>query len=274
MEIDKKGEKTMALTKCSECGKEISDKASSCPNCGAPASNQNDFGAPASDTSTSKPVKQKKKGSCLKTILIVIGVFVALGFLGSLFGGDSEAPEKQPASETVASKDENIITDNEIAEEPEDESVPKEYRSALNKAKSYSDMMHMSKQGIYDQLTSEYGEQFTTEAAQYAVDNVDADWNYNALKKAENYSDTMYMSKQAIFDQLVSEYGEKFTEDEAQYAIDNIQADWNRNALEKAKTYQDSMDMSPAAIHDQLTSSYGEKFTNEEADFAIENLDK
>ena len=26
----------MALIKCSECGREISDKASSCPNCGAP----------------------------------------------------------------------------------------------------------------------------------------------------------------------------------------------------------------------------------------------
>lgn len=37
---------------------------------------------------------------------------------------------------------------------------PVEYQNALNKAKSYSDMMHMSKQGIYDQLTSEYGEKF------------------------------------------------------------------------------------------------------------------
>lgn len=27
----------MALIKCSECGKEISDKANSCPNCGCPA---------------------------------------------------------------------------------------------------------------------------------------------------------------------------------------------------------------------------------------------
>ena len=26
----------MALIKCSECGKEVSDKAASCPNCGAP----------------------------------------------------------------------------------------------------------------------------------------------------------------------------------------------------------------------------------------------
>src|SRR5439155_18574303 len=29
---------TMALIKCSECGKDVSDKATACPNCGAPAS--------------------------------------------------------------------------------------------------------------------------------------------------------------------------------------------------------------------------------------------
>lgn len=31
----------MALIKCSECGKEISDKANSCPNCGCPNQNIN-----------------------------------------------------------------------------------------------------------------------------------------------------------------------------------------------------------------------------------------
>ena len=33
--------------------------------------------------------------------------------------------------------------------------------------------MNMSKAGIYDQLTSEYGGQFTEEAAQYAIDNLE-----------------------------------------------------------------------------------------------------
>ena len=83
-------------------------------------------------------------------------------------------------------------------------------------------MMHMSKQGIYDQLTSEYGDKFTAEAAQYAVDNLDVDYKENALKSAETYQETMAMSPAAIKDQLTSEYGEKFTEEEAQYAIDNL----------------------------------------------------
>ena len=31
----------MSLIKCPECGKEISEKASSCPNCGCPSSEWN-----------------------------------------------------------------------------------------------------------------------------------------------------------------------------------------------------------------------------------------
>lgn len=100
--------------------------------------------------------------------------------------------------------------------------VPIEYQNALVKANQYSDMMHMSKQGIYDQLVSEYGEQFSPEAAQWAIDHMTADWNANALQKAKDYQDMMAMSPAAIYDQLTSEYGEKFTPEEAQYAIDHL----------------------------------------------------
>lgn len=82
--------------------------------------------------------------------------------------------------------------------------------------------MNMSKQSIYEQLTSEYGEKFSAEAAQYAIDNLQVDYKQNALKKAQSYQESMSMSQRAIYDQLVSEYGEKFTAEEAQYAIDNL----------------------------------------------------
>ncbi len=147
-----------------------------------------------------------------------------------------------------------------------------EFKNALKKAKTYSDLMHMSKISIYNQLISEYGEDFEPEAAQYAIDNIVANWNENALAKAENYSDTMHMSKKSIYDQLISEYGEQFTAAEAQYAVDNIVADWNENALAKAKNYSDTMSMSKNSIYDQLISEYGEKFTAEEAQYAIDNL--
>ena len=92
----------------------------------------------------------------------------------------------------------------------------------MAKAEDYAKTMQMSKAGIYDQLISEYGEKFTPEEAQYAVDNVEADWKANALAKEESYQEMMSMSPSAIYDQLVSEYGEKFTAEEAQYAIDNM----------------------------------------------------
>ena len=100
--------------------------------------------------------------------------------------------------------------------------VPTEFRSALSQAKSYSDNMHMSKAGLYDQLTSEYGGQFTAEAGQYAIDNVDADWNVNAAESGKSYQKTMSMSPAAIHDQLTSEYGGQFTVEEADYAIAHL----------------------------------------------------
>lgn len=55
-------------------------------------------------------------------------------------------------------------------------------------------MMDMSKASIHDQLVSEYGEKFSGEAAQYGMDNLEADWKANALAKAKTYQDDMDMS--------------------------------------------------------------------------------
>lgn len=98
--------------------------------------------------------------------------------------------------------------------------MPRENKNALAKAKTYSDTMHMSKQGIYKQLTTEI-EGFSPEAAQYAIDNLQADYNANALAKAKTYADTMHMSDAAIRDQLTSEF-EGFTDSEADYAVAHL----------------------------------------------------
>ncbi|AMA01564.1 hypothetical protein APT58_08450 [Corynebacterium glutamicum] len=80
----------------------------------------------------------------------------------------------------------------------------------------------MSQSRLYNQLTSEYGEGFTEEAAQYAIENVKADWNANALEKARRYQERQAMSVDRIYRQLTSEYGEGFTPEQAQYAVDNL----------------------------------------------------
>ena len=138
----------------------------------------------------------------------------------SMVAGEVKSSKENKSGSNKTST--SSVTKNSSSSSNASLSVPTEYKSALNKAQSCSDRMHMSKAGLYDQLTSEYGEKFSTDAAQYAVDNVKANWKESALAKAESYQDQMNMSPAAIYDQLVSEYGEQFTEEEAQYAIDHL----------------------------------------------------
>ena len=105
---------------------------------------------------------------------------------------------------------------------PTEDPTPKEYRNALAKAQLYVDMMYMSKARLHDQLTSPYGEGFSEEAAQYALEHVKADWKKNALMIARNYRDNLHMSSAAIKNQLTSPYGEQFTQEEAQYAMEHL----------------------------------------------------
>lgn len=132
-----------------------------------------------------------------------------------------QEPKKEEQKSTEVKEDK---AKNEAEAKPAPKattSVPSEYKAALASAKTYSNVMHMSKQGIYDQLTSEYGGKFPADAAQYAIDNLNADYNKNALESAKVYQKMMHMSTEAIRDQLTSEYGGKFTE-EADYAVSNL----------------------------------------------------
>ena len=52
----------MALIKCSECGKEISDKAATCPNCGSPT---------------------EKAEEDTKVIAFILGMVVLIALVGS-----------------------------------------------------------------------------------------------------------------------------------------------------------------------------------------------
>lgn len=149
---------------------------------------------------------------------------MACGISFLLLGCSSSSANTAPATSIASTSSSQEVVESEAteAEKPVEDTVSREYKNALKSAESYSKMMHMSKQAIYDQLTSEYGERFPEDAAQYAVDNLQADYNANALESAKSYYEGMSMSKQAVYDQLTSEYGEKFTAEEAQYAVDNF----------------------------------------------------
>ena len=83
--------------------------------------------------------------------------------------------------------------------------------------------MYMSKAKLYFQLTSEYGENFSSETAKWAIENLSGvDWKENALAKAKQYREQQAMSVERIRQQLLSEYGEDFEPEEVDYAIANL----------------------------------------------------
>lgn len=105
----------MALINCDDCGKEVSTKASSCPNCGAPIANQ-----------TTKPIKKKKSffGRLIKWTLIV---FVALTALG-MYLGSNLTPEEQAERDerrAKAEKQEQVKQAKEAQEKAKQEAADK-----------------------------------------------------------------------------------------------------------------------------------------------------
>lgn len=168
---------------------------------------------------TPEPAKQKSWFARHK-VLTVIGVLIVLSIIGSM--GNKNADTKTASNSTPAP---SAATAAKTASTPTPTPTPKvpaEYVSALAQATTYSGTMHLSKAGIYDQLTSEYGGKFTAPAAQYAIDNVKADWNANALAQAKTYQNTMHLSPAAVRDQLVSDAGGKFLPAEADYAVAHL----------------------------------------------------
>lgn len=185
------------------------------------------YGAPA-------PQESKKKPFYKRAWFIILAVLVVIGIIAAATGGSDDDKDSSGA----ASSNDNTVSAPDAAEQVDapaadnedagsddsagsEDSVPADFQSALRSAQSYSDMMHMSKAALFDQLTSEYADKFSPEAAQYAVDNIEADWNANALEKAKSYQDTMDMSPEGIRNQLTSEI-EGFTQEEADYAIAHL----------------------------------------------------
>ena len=103
----------MALIKCPECGKEISDQASSCPNCGCPIS--------ISNNQQPHHTKEPKRGGCLKTIfiffVICIGAIIAVIYSKKQLDGTQS--KKEP--DEIQSKKEFEESQNNIETESDED---------------------------------------------------------------------------------------------------------------------------------------------------------
>lgn len=98
--------------------------------------------------------------------------------------------------------------------------------SAVRSAESYLSFKGFSRAGLFGQLTSEYGEGFAAEDAEFAIATIEqsgrVDWNQEAVQAAESYLEFKGFSRSGLFDQLTSEYGEQFTAEQANFALDTV----------------------------------------------------
>ncbi|UOE93107.1 Ltp family lipoprotein [Alkalihalobacillus sp. LMS39] len=173
----------------------------------------------------------------MKKILSILLMVLLIAFMTACGleeeGQAAVEPEEtevvEAETETDADEETDVVEEEETEpEEPADpaeqeaDDVPREYQNALRAAENYISFMPFSEKGLFEQLTSEYGDKYPEEAAQYAIENIEVDYNEQALKSAISYLEMMPMSDQELLEQLTSEYGEQFTNEQAQYAIDNL----------------------------------------------------
>lgn len=125
----------------------------------------------------------------------------------------TDAEAKAKASKSAQEKATEGLTGNSLAQ--------------TKTAISYLYSGHMSKQGLYDQLTSEYGSQMTADEANNAINRIDplVNWNNLATLSAKSYRESGNLTGQALIDQLTSEYGSRFTPEQAQYGVAHIDDD-------------------------------------------------
>ena len=153
---------------------------------------------------------------------------------------DAEEDEDDTLSEDDTSEDEGLTDseDDDISSEDSDwdsdtseESDPTagmDYttQNAFRSAVSYLEGSGFSKQGLIDQLSSEYGSGYTLQQATDAVQALEdaglVDWNEQAVRSAEEYLEYSSFSRQGLIDQLSSEYGSQYTVAQATYAADQV----------------------------------------------------
>jgi hypothetical protein len=130
------------------------------------------------------------------------------------------APEPEPKETAKPEPEETKEADPVEEEKPETPAETLSQQQAVASAQDYLDYSAFSRQGLIDQLSSEYGDSFPVKDAEYAVDSLDVDWNEQAAKAAQDYLDYDSFSRQGLIDQLSSEFGDQYTVEQATYGVD------------------------------------------------------
>ena len=182
--------------------------------------------------------KKKKTGGIIAAILVVMLLFGCMGGGGKDNSNSADstktnettaqesATEESKAEPEEATTEEPAEKDEADAQDDDYASWTSEQKHAYNACLSYLEYTAFSKQGLIDQLSSEYGEGYPLEVAEFAVNKIEergeVDWVEQAKRSAQNYLDFSDFSKQGLIDQLSSEYGEQFTIEQATEAVEAV----------------------------------------------------
>ena len=181
----------MALKECRECGQQVSSNAKNCPHCGTP-----------------HPTSSMSKGA--QGCLGCLGIIVVLGVIGSLLG-DPSPSSTSPSSAIPEGTSGAASSSGQLDERTQTGRLTPAQRNAFRSAQAYLRMSGFSRQGLIDQLSSEYGDQYSVADATAAVDALNVDWNAQAARSAASYLQMSGFSCQGLVDQLSSSHGEQFT---------------------------------------------------------------
>ena len=135
------------------------------------------------------------------TSVLLLGALAVMG--GSLMPDDPAEPASEEAAASAPASPSGNLTAAQ--------------RNAVRSANSYLQLSGFSRQGLIDQLSSEFGDSYSVGDATVAVNSLSTDWNAQAARSAVSYLALSGFSCQGLIDQLSSEFGDKYTVEQATY---------------------------------------------------------
>ncbi len=90
-------------------------------------------------------------------------------------------------------------------------------KNAVRSANQYLSMSGFSRDGLIQQLSSDYGDAYKVSDATAAVDSLNVDWNKQAARSAEQYLSMQGFSCKGLIQQLSSSAGDRYTVSQATY---------------------------------------------------------